>query len=63
MGREPLRSLASGKVPTWLPWPAQCTPALKLGMQAKQTMLGSTAMLVLWGRPWAKCSESSLFDS
>eukprot|EP00983_Pelagomonas_calceolata_P057773 1145213-Pelagomonas_calceolata.AAC.4 len=38
-------------------------PDLKFSMQAKHKVLGSPAVSVKWGRPWAKYPETSMYGS
>eukprot|EP00983_Pelagomonas_calceolata_P100445 1158567-Pelagomonas_calceolata.AAC.7 len=51
MGREPLGLPASGKVHTWLPWPAQGTPRLVI----LATLPNKTA--------WHLCSVSGAWEA
>eukprot|EP00983_Pelagomonas_calceolata_P049418 1141513-Pelagomonas_calceolata.AAC.2 len=58
---SPLVCLFPAKFHTCCPAPPSTAPALKLGMQAKQSYPVNPAM---WGGqvgPWAECSETSMF--
>eukprot|EP00983_Pelagomonas_calceolata_P109414 1159555-Pelagomonas_calceolata.AAC.4 len=60
MGREPWVLV---KFTPDSPGPPSAPPVLKLGMQAKEKVFSSTAVLVKWGGRWAKCPGTSLFGS